>query len=110
MIVFGLAEVTTALTHRFFGLSTAEVTLSTYMGAAIGVLYTVAGLLVLSMKKRAAAVAIVLLIVDIVERIGMVVTGLYPVDSFKQIVAIILGTSMVAVFAVYIGLKWPKFS
>jgi hypothetical protein len=110
MVVFGLAEVTTGFTHRFFGLSTAQVTVSTYVGAAIGVLYAVAGLLILSMKKRAAAVAIVLLIADIVGRIGMVVTGLYPVDSFKQIFAIILGTSVVAVFAVYIGLKWSMFS
>ncbi len=110
MVVFGLAEVTTGFTHRFFGLSTAQVTVSTYVGAGIGVLYAVAGLLILSMKKRAAAVALVLLIADIVGRIGMVVTGLYPVDSFKQIFAIILGTSIVAVFAVYIGLKWSMFS
>jgi len=57
------------------------------------------------MKKRAAALAIVLLIVDIAGRIGVVVAGLYPVDSPKQVLAIILGTSMVAVFAAYIGLK-----
>jgi hypothetical protein len=110
MIVFGLAEVTTGFTHRFFGLSTAQVAISTFLGAAIGVLYAVAGWLILSMKKRAAAVAIVLLIVDIAGRIGMVVAGLYPVDSFKQVLAIILGTSMVAVFAAYIGLKWSLFS
>jgi len=110
MIVFGLAEVMTGFTHRFFGLSTAQVKISTYMGAAIGVLYAVAGLLVLSMKKRAAAVAIVLLIADVAGRIGMVVAGLYPIDSLKQILAIILVTSIVAVFAAYIGLKWSLFN
>jgi hypothetical protein len=110
MIVFGLAEVTTSFTHRFFGLSTAQVAISTYVGAAIGVLYAVAGLLILSMKRRAAGLAIVLLIGVIVGRIGMVVTGLYPVDSLKQIFAIVLGTSLVAVFAVYIRLKWSLFS
>ena len=56
MIVFGLAELTTSFTHRFFGLSTAQVATSTYLGATIGTLYAVAGLLVLSMKKRAAAI------------------------------------------------------
>lgn len=110
MIVFGLAEVTSSFTHRLFGLTTAQVTIATYLGASIGVVYAVAGLLILSMKKRAAAIAIALLIADIVGRIGMVVAGLYPVDSFKQIFAITLGTSIVVVFAFYIGLKWSTFS
>ncbi len=46
MIVFGLAELTTSFTHRFFGLSTAQVAASTYLGATIGTLYVVAGLLI----------------------------------------------------------------
>jgi len=57
------------------------------------------------MKRRAAALAIVLLIADIIGRISMVVTGLYPVESLKQTLAIIFGTSIVAAFAVYIRLK-----
>jgi hypothetical protein len=110
MIIFGLTEVATGLTHNFFGISTAEGTASAYAGSAIGVLYALAGSLILSMKRWAAAGAIVLLIADITGRIVMVVTGLYPVDSFKQTSAIILGTSIVAVFAVYIRLKWSSFS
>jgi len=110
MIVFGVAEESTSFTHRFFGLSTAQRTISTYIGVAIGVLYAVAGLLILSMKRRAAMLGVVLLIVVIVGRIGMVATGLYPVDSFKRILAIILGTSIVAAFAIYIRLKWSSFS
>ena len=109
MITFGLAEVTTGFTHNFFGLSTAQVTTSAYAGAAIGVLYAMAGLLVLSLKRRAAALAIVLLIADIIGRIAMVATGLYPVDSFKQTLAMITGTSIVAGFAAYIRLKWSSF-
>jgi hypothetical protein len=110
MIAFGLAEVTTSITHRFFGLSTARVAISTYMGAAIGFFYALAGLMILSMKRWAARLAILLLIGVIVGRIGMVVTGLYPVDSLKQIFAMVLGTSLVTVFAVYIRLKWSFFS
>lgn len=109
MIVFGLAEVRTGITHRFFSLFTAQAALSTYIGVAIGSLYAVAGLLILSMKRQAAGIAIVLLIAVIVGRIGMVVAGLYPADSFKQILAIILGTSLVGVFAVYIRSKWSLF-
>jgi hypothetical protein len=110
MIAFGLAEVVTGLTHNFFGIATAKASSSAYAGAAIGVLYAVAGLLILSMKRRAAALAIGLLIADIIGRVAMVATGLYPVNSLKQIVAMILGTSIVAVFAVYIRLKWSSFS
>jgi len=51
----------------------------------------------------------VLLIADIVGRIGMVVRGLYAVDSVKQITDIILGTSIVAIFVFYIGSKWSTF-
>jgi hypothetical protein len=110
MIVFGVAEVKTGLTHRFFSLSTARVAASAYAGATIGILYVVAGLLILSMKRWAAATAIALLIADIIGRVAMVVTGLYPVDSVMQTLAIILGTSIVAVFAVYIKLKWSSFA
>ncbi len=109
MIVFGSAEVRTGLTHKFFGLSTAPVTLSTYIGMAIGSLYAAAGLLILTMKRRAAGIAIVLLIVVILGRIGMVVAGLYPVDSVKQILAILLGTSIACVFAIYIRRNFGAF-
>jgi hypothetical protein len=109
MIVFGLAEIVTAFTHRFFGVSIAHVTLATYTGFAIGVLYAAAGLLILTMKKWAAALAIVLLIVDIVGRVWMTVTGLYPVDTLRQALAIVFGTLIVAGFAVYIGLRWSFF-
>ncbi len=109
MIVFGLAEVYTGLTHSFFNISTAKVETSVYAGAAIGFLYAAAGLLILSMKRWAAALAIFLLIVDIIGRIAMVVMGLYPVDSLKQILAMFLGTSIVALFAIYISMRWRSF-
>ena len=109
MITFGLAEVTAGLTHSFFGISTAKGTTSAYAGATIGVLYAVAGLLILTMSRWAAALAIALLIADIIGRIGMVVTGLYPAGSFEQNLAIIVGTSLVAVFAFYIRLRWSSF-
>lgn len=109
MIVFGLAEVTMGFTHRFLGLSTSPDAISTWAGSAIGVCYAVAGVLVLSMRKRAAGVAIVLLVADVLGRIGMVVLGLYPLDSVRQIAAVSVGTAVVAVFGVYIGLNWAAF-
>lgn len=109
MILFGLAEVATAFTHNLFGITTAQVDLFTFSAAAIGAFYAAAGILILTMRKWAAATAIALLAADILGRIALVATGLYPTDSFKQTFAIIAGTAIAAVFAIYIRLKWKAF-
>jgi hypothetical protein len=109
MIAFGLAEAATGLTHNFFGISTATVTEAAYAGVAIGVLYAAAGLLILSMRRLAAALAILFLVADTVGRVAMVAAGLYPIGSLKQKTAMVLGTSIVAAFALYIRSKWPSF-
>jgi purine-cytosine permease-like protein len=110
MMLFGLAEMVTGFTHTFFGVSTTQSTISTYAGVTIGALYVISGLLILTRKKRAAGLAIVLLGADIVGRITMAVTGLYPTDTLKQTFAIIAGTAIVAIFAIYIGSKWKFFN
>jgi hypothetical protein len=109
MLLCGLAEVVTSFTHNFFGLTTSRTANATYSGATIGSCYFIGGLLLLSGRKWAATIAIVLLIADVIGRLVMVLTGLYPVDSALQIVAIIVGTSLAAFFAVYTGLKWNTF-
>ncbi len=110
MILFGLAEVVTSVTHNFFGVNTAEGPSSTVAGAIIGLLYVLSGIFILPFKKWGAILAIVCLAVDVAGRVAMVMTGLYPLDSAKQTFAIILGTLIAAVFAVYIGIKWKKFN
>ena len=110
MILFGIAEVVAAFSHRFFGIRTDQATIATSVGVAIGVFYFVAGALVLTMKKWAVGFALVLLVAIIIGRIAMSVTGLYPTDSLKQIFAIVAGTSIVAAFAVYLRLKWSAFA
>lgn len=109
MVLFGLAEVVTSFTHQFFGLTTAQSTVSTYVGAAIGILYILSGLLILPSKKWGAALAILCLAGDVAGRIAMVLTGLYPIDTAMQMVAIILGTLIAVIFAIYIGIKWKSF-
>ena len=109
MIAFGLIEVVTAFTHHFFGISTSTALMFTYSAAAIGAFYAIGGLLILTMKKWAAALAIILLIADIIGRIALVMAGLYPVDSFEQNFAIVMGTAIAAIFALYIGWKWRSF-
>jgi hypothetical protein len=109
VILFGLAEVVTGFTHNFFGITTTSRAIFTYSAAAIGVCYTAAGLLIFTMKKWAAVLAIVLLIADVVGRVALVVTGFYPTDSFLNTFSIIAGTAIAVIFAIYIGWKWKSF-
>jgi hypothetical protein len=109
MILFGLAEVVTAFTHNFFGVTTSQAAVFTYSAAAIGVFYFVSGLLILTMKKWAAVIALVLLGADVVGRVALACTALYPTDSFKQTFAIVAGTTIAVIFAIYIGLKWSFY-
>lgn len=110
MILFGLSEVATGFTHNFLGIiSTAKATVSTYGGVGIGSLYAIAGILIFSMKKWAMILAEIFLLIVVVGRISLVLTGLYPTNSFLQTLSIIIGTSIAIVFALYIGLKRKLF-
>ncbi len=109
MIVFGFAEIVTGFTHNFFGLHTAEGAVSTYVGAGLGALYAAVGFVVLSMKRSAAIVAVLFLVMIIAGRISMVATGLYSLNSLRQIAAMILGTTIAAGFAIFIVLRKSAF-
>jgi hypothetical protein len=110
MIVFGLAEIATSFTHNFLGLlSTASAAASTFGGIGVGLLYAIGGFFLLAMKKWAAIVAEICLILVIVGRISLVVFGLYPLNSFLQTFSIIVGTALAIFFAIYIGVKREYF-
>ncbi len=105
MVLFGLAEIVTGFTHSFMGITTSICEIFTYASAAIGACSILAGLLVLTMKKWAAILAIAFLGVDIAGRIALTLTGLYPTDTFKNTFAIIAGTAIAVIFTIYIGLR-----
>ena len=112
MVIFGAAEITTGVTHDFFGffgIATQEAPAATAAGLTLGALYALAGVLLLPMKRGPAAVALVLLVAIVAGRMALVATGLFPLHSLRQIVAIVAGTSIVALFALYIGWRWPEF-
>ncbi len=109
MILFGLAELVTSFTHQFFGLSTLQSDLSTIIGVTLGLFYISAGVLLFFRKAWAAVAALVLLGGDIVGRTTMVVSGLYPLDSFRQAFGIIAGTLIAFIFAVYIFVNIKLF-
>jgi hypothetical protein len=109
MILFGSAEVVTAARHNFFGVYIARTGVATYAAVAIGGLYAAAGLLILTMRRRAAVFALVFLGAVIGRRIVMVMTGLYPTESVKQVAAVAVGTSIAVGFAIYTRRQWPAF-
>ena len=109
MILAGFAEVVTGFTHTFFGITTASSAMFTYSAAVIGVLYAASGFLILTRRKWAAALTIVLLGADIVGRVALVLVGLYPTDSLKNTLSIIAGTMIVAIVALYTKWKWKSF-
>ncbi len=109
MIVFGLTEVATGLDHNFFGVTTAQGSASARIGVTLGLLYFAAGVLSLTMRGWAARAAICCLTVDVVGRLAMVATGLYPTDSVKQVFAIVAGTALAAVFAFCIWRRRDSF-
>ena len=110
MILFGLAEVITAFTHSFLGITTSSSGVFTFSSTAIGLCYVAAGVLILTMRKWAAALAIILLGIDVVGRLALVVTGLFPTNSPKNTFSIIAGTLIAALLAVYVGWRWKTFS
>jgi len=102
MIVFGLAEVFTAFSHSFLGLATSATALSTALGASLGVLYLAAGILALTMRRRALQASVAVLVLVVLGRIAMVALGLYPLPSSKQVISILAGTAIAAAFAAYL--------
>ena len=104
-ILAGLAEVVTAFSHTFFGITTSTVALFTVAATGIGLSYLASGVLMLTMKKWAATVALVLLSIDIAGRILLAASGLYPTDTAKNTFWLVGGTLIVALVAFYVAWK-----
>src|SRR5258706_7278346 len=92
MLIFGLAEVVTGFRHEFFGLTTAQVNISTYLGVALGLFYFIGGLVVLTQKKKAAINALVFLCCAVIGRLVHGAAGLYTLSSFLRTFALIVCT------------------
>lgn len=109
MILFGLAEVATGITGNFLNVISATPT-STYtlVSSLIGSFYCFAGVLILTMRRWGAVLAIVLLVADIIGRIAMVGIGLFPFKGIDA-VSIVAGTVIAAVFGIYIWSKMDLF-
>jgi hypothetical protein len=110
MIIFGSAELLTSIRHGFLGIiHVSNVPAFTYAGGGIGLLYAVSGALVLAQRRWAASVAFAFLAIVVLGRIALVASGLYPIDTFLQLIAIVIGTTIAAAFAIYIGFILNRF-
>jgi hypothetical protein len=110
MILFGVAEVFTACSHNFFGLSTSATAVSTALGASLGVLYLAAGILALTMRRWALYAAVAALVLDVTGRIAMVALGFYPLTSAKQTFSIVVGTLVAVAFAAYLVFRRESYN
>jgi hypothetical protein len=109
MTLFGVAEVCTGLfLGHLIGVSEVNRTVFAYEGPAIGALYVTGGLLLLTGKKWAAGFAEVCLAADVVGRVHLALTGVYPFMGLPA-VAVVIGTAIAIWFGIYIGLKWRFF-
>lgn len=109
MIVFGIAEVATGFTGHFLGgISVTTSTEYTIAAAATGSCYSLAGIFILTMRKWGATLGIVFLFAELLGRIYLVSTGLYPLSGTDE-GAFIAGSIIAILFALYIGLKWKVF-
>lgn len=109
MIVFGIAEVATAFTGRFLGgISVATSSEYTIAAAATGSCYSLAGIFVLTMRRWGAGLGVVFLCAELVGRVYLVSTGLYPFSGTDE-GAFIAGSIIAILFALYIGLRWNRF-
>ena len=109
MILFGVAEVFTGLfLGHCIGVSEADSTVFAYEGPALGGLYVIGGFLLLTGRKWAAGLAEVCLAADVVGRVHLVLTGVYPFEGLAA-VAVVIGTAIAIRFGIYIGLKWRFF-
>ncbi len=109
-IAAGLAEVVTGFCHKFFGITTSDIALFTLTATGIGLSYVASGVLMLTMKRWAATVALILLGIDVLGRILLAATGLYPTDNAKNTISFIAGTLIVALVALYVGWKRRSFA
>jgi len=109
MIIFGIAEVHTGFSHKFFGITTQLTAASTYAGVALGIVYALAGGFCLLGKRWSLWAAILSLTVVVTGRIALVVLGYFPIDTAEQIFSIIAGTAIAALFTLYIWWRQQSF-
>lgn len=101
-IVFGAAEIVTGFKHEFFGIVIQAGYLSTIAGATLGLIYVISGIVLYTGNKKMIDLSILLFAIIVFGRIFMVLAGLFPTDTPTQVISIVIGTSIAALFGIYV--------
>jgi len=107
LIVFGIAEIITGIRHEFFGLVTTRDTITKIVGISLGTCYFFAGVFLIVHKKWSLNIALLLLVIDVIGRLIMSFSGMYPIESIMsmQFVGMFGGTLIAIVFTVFVFIK-----
>ncbi len=107
LIAYGVVEILVGLyfTHEYF-VQGAYI----YLISALDVLYFVSGALLLTMRKQTAKVVVGLLACEMVGRLTLIGTGIYPFTTVGPGIAMVLGTAIAGGFAFYVWTQWDKFN
>jgi hypothetical protein len=105
LILFGIMEVVTSFRHSFFVIETAASAGRTVACASSGACCIAAGSLILAGRRGMARVAIVLLLLIVVGRLGVVVADLFLGEATTHGVDIVASTAVALVFAAILGVR-----
>jgi hypothetical protein len=110
MIAFGIAEIVTGIRHEFFGLVTTQDTITKIIGISLGSCYLFAGIFLLVYTKWSLNIAFCLLVIDVIGRLIMSFSGMYPIDSIMsmQFVGMFFGTLIAVLFTIFVFIKRKK--
>jgi hypothetical protein len=109
LIASSIFQVATESMFKPSGLGAMGLATFTLWSAVLSGLYALAGLLLLTMKKWAGAVALLLLIAVVVRNVAFVGASHFPLGSFPPTFALIVGNALVMACAVYVGTQWRLF-
>jgi hypothetical protein len=108
MIVLGIAEAATSFRHRFSIIATTASVTEAVAGVSVGACYIAAGSLIFKGRQRAARMALILLILDVLVRIGMVMGYLFPVSTSTQVIRTAGGMVIALTFTLILAVKLPS--
>jgi hypothetical protein len=108
MVLLGLVEVLTCLHHRFSVIDTPGSAWTTAARVPVGACYIAAGCLLFAPRQQTARVALILLILVVIGRIGWLMANLFPLGASTQVMDIAASVVLALGFTVVLAVKLPS--
>jgi uncharacterized membrane protein len=110
MILLGIAKVLTCLHHQFSLIETPGSAWTTAAAVPAGACYIAAGGLLLAARQQTARIALILMILVVVGRIGWLMANLFPIGTSTQVMDIAANTVLALGFTIILAVKLPSIS